>query len=154
MSVQGSIGTTLRVAVGAPATYDLAGIDTLQATATLVGEISSYGEYGGSGTVETHTPVDTGVVNKAIGVIDYGQLSLSIGKDATDDGQIMLKAGFDGDKARQRHTFIVTFPDGTREAFTGKISSFTTNPGSAGPFVAGTCNIELDNQVLALAAID
>lgn len=152
MAVQGSIGTTLEFfAATLPGTYDETGINALTG-GVLVGEIASYSEYGGSGTVETHTPVDTGIVNKAIGVIDYGQMSLSIGKDKTDAGQIALKDAFDGANARSIGTFVLTLPDNTREAFTGLISSFTTNPGTAGPFITGSCNVELNNAVLQLAA--
>lgn len=148
--IQGSIGVELLVAVGVPATYDEAGFDTVQATATLVGEIETISEFGGTATVETFAALADGKLRKAIGIIDYGQAALTLGKVKEDVGQALLKAGFDGANARKRHTAIVTYPNGEREAFTFLISSNTSNIGSAGPFIRASVNLELDDQVLEL----
>lgn len=150
--IQGSIGTSLKIVLGEPATYDEAGVNTLEATAIDVGFVETISEFGGTATVETFTALFDGIVRKAIGTIDYGQASVALGKVTADAGQVILSDGFDGANARQRHTAIVTYPDGEREAFTCLISSFTTNPGSAGPFIRGTVNLEIDNKVLELAA--
>ncbi len=148
--IQGNIGVTLLVALGVPATYDEAGFDTVQASAILVGEIETISEFGGTATVETFASLATGKLRKAVGIIDYGQAALTLGKVKEDVGQALLKSGFDGTNARQRHSAIVTYPDGEREAFTFLITSNTSNIGSAGPFIRASVNLELDDQVLEL----
>ena len=145
----GSIGTTAEIFLGAPATYDESGIDGLS-SGSLIGSISNHGEYGGSANVETFTPVDTGIVDKAVGSINYGSYAMTIGKDPDDTGQAALKSGFDGDNSRKLHTIVITKPNNYREAFTGFVTSFTTNITSAGPFITGAANFELNNKVLYL----
>lgn len=148
--LMGTIGTTLKIATGVPATYDEAGIDAVEATATLVGFVETMPEFGGTGTVETFAALSDGELRKAIGIFDYGQMSLTIGKVTEDAGQVILKDGFDGTASRQRHTAIVTLVDGSRLAFTCLISSNTTIISSAGPFLRATVNLEIDAKVLPL----
>lgn len=150
--IQGSIGTFVQFVLGAPTTYDQAGIDALVGL-QKVGRVSAITEYGGTGNVETFDDLETGIRKKAIGVIDYGNAALTIGSLSTDVGQIAMKDAFDGANARAQGTVVVTFPDGERDAFTCVISSFTKNPGSAGPFILRTGTFELDNKVLELPAL-
>lgn len=148
--IQGSIGVEMLVALGVPATYDEAGVNTIQATATLVGEVETISEFGGTATVETFASLATGELRKATGIIDYGEAALTLGKVKEDVGQALLKSGFDGANSRQRHTAIVTYPNGEREAFTFLVTSNTTNIGSAGPFIRASVNFAIDAKVLEL----
>lgn len=141
-----SLGTTLSVVLGAPATYDQAGFEAL--TFIEVGEASDIGEFGGESEVLTHTPIKTGVVNKVIGPTDYGTITAQGARAPTDAGQVAMKSGFDGENRGKRHSFEVRYFDGSVEYFTGKITSFTSNVGSASNIRNFGTNVAIDAQVL------
>src|SRR5690625_4861707 len=124
MAVDISLGTVIGVVAGIPATYDEAGFSAL--TFEEVGEVTSIGEYGGAGQVNTNIPLKTGIVNKRVGSYDYGDAALTITRDSGDDGQGALKDGFDGSEKGNEHSFEVKLSDGSTQYFTGVISSFTT----------------------------
>jgi len=148
MAVTTSLGTTISVVAGAPATYDEAGFGAL--TFVQAGEVTELGEFGGEAEVLTHTPIDTGIVNKFIGPIDYGALSLSMGRDLSDAGQALLKEGFDGTEKGNTHSFEVEYFDGGIEYFTGIITSYTSNVGSASNVRNASCNVALNNKVVVV----
>ncbi|MGB2063661.1 MAG: hypothetical protein ACPHUL_00810 [Marinomonas gallaica] len=150
--IQGNIGTTLKFVLGTPTTWDEAGVDVLEATATEVGFIETIGDFGGTATVETFTALVDGIVRKAIGTKDYGTASITLGRVEADVGQAALKSGFDGDNAGQRHTAIVTYKDGLREAFGCLVSSDTRSVGSAGPFIRAGVDLAIDTKVYGLTA--
>ena len=150
MAVDISLGTTIAVVAGEPATYNEAGFDDL--TYETIGEVTSIGEYGGSAQINTNIPLATGIVNKRAGSYDYGDAAMTITRDSGDGGQTALKDGFDGTKKGDVHSFEVTFPDGSLQYFTGVISSFTTNISDANSWTQASCNIAVTNQVLDVAA--
>jgi hypothetical protein len=150
MAVDISLGTTIGVVVGEPATYNEAGFDAL--VFAEVGEVTSIGEYGGSAQINTNIPLKTGVVNKRAGSYDYGDAAMTITRDSGDSGQTALKDGFDGTNKGDVHSFEVTFPDGSKQYFTGVISSFTTNISDANSWIQASCNIAITNQVIDVAA--
>lgn len=135
-----SQGTTIGVSATQPATEDIAGYAAL--TFTTIGEVTSFGESGGTATVTTFTPVDSGVVNKRKGSRDYGTMSLALASDISDAGQLLLKAGFDGAAVQTIHSFEVTDNAGNITYFMGLISSFTTVRGDANAIVSHNCNVE------------
>lgn len=145
-----TLGTTLGVVLGEPATFDEAGYAAL--TYQAVGEVGDLGEFGGTREVVTFTPVDTGVVAKRPGSIDYGEMTLQIARDAVDAGQIALQSGLDGTNAGEIHSFDVTDRTGAKLYFTGIISSFTYNAGSANTIFGGSCTINLTTKPIAVAA--
>ena len=141
VNVELSVGTIVSASAAQPATEDQTGYEAL--TYTVVGEITDIGESGGTAQITTFTPVNSGVVNKRKGSIDYGTMSLAIAKDAADTGQILLKAGFDGAQRNTVHSIKVQEPDsGDVAYFMGVISSFTTVRGDANAVIANNCNIE------------
>jgi len=146
MAIDISLGTTLGVVVGEPATYDASGFGAL--AYEEVGEVTNISEYGGSGQVNTNIPLKTGVVAKRIGSYDYGTATLTITRDSADAGQDDLKDGFDGSNKGKVHSFEVTLPNGDVQYFIGVISSYTTNVGDANTFTQSTCSIELTGQVI------
>jgi hypothetical protein len=146
MTVQSSLGTTIGLVLGEPTSYDTTGFDAL--TMIELGEVADLGEFGGESEIITHTPIKTGIVNKLIGPTDYGTLSAQMARVFTDAGQIAAKSGFDGTNRGKRHSFKVTYVDGGIEYFTGKITSFTSNVGSASAVRNAGVNIALDNKVI------
>ena len=145
-----TLGTTLSLFAGVPETFDDAGYAAL--TYTAVGEVGDLGEFGGTREVVTFTPVDTGIVAKRPGSIDYGQMSLQIARDAEDVGQIALQSAFDGAEAGNLHSFELVDRNGDTLFFTGIVSSFTYSAGSANTMFGGSCTIDLTSKPLPVAA--
>lgn len=143
-NVYTTLGTTLEIVPGAPATYDDTGFAAL--TYTAVGEVGDLGEFGGTREVVTFTPVDTGIVAKRPGSIDYGEMSLQIARDASDAGQTALQAGLDGAEAGNVHSVKLTDSEGNILYFTCIVSSFTYNAGSANTIFGGSCTLNLTNK--------
>ena len=150
MTVSVSTGTKYAVVVGAPATEDDAGYAAL--TFVDIGEVTDLPEYGPDVTVVTHEPLATGVTEKYKGFINYGSLSVGLGRDSTDAGQLILSAGVDGASKNDIHSFRTTFPDGSIHYYQGGVFSYTTNAGSANSVVASTAKIEINSKVLEVAA--
>jgi hypothetical protein len=148
MPVTTSLGTTISVVLGAPATYDAAGFGDLNYQE--VGEVSDIAEYGGESEIVTHTPLKTGIVNKLVGTTDYGTASVQFAKVFAETGQDAMKAGFDGANRGKVHSFEVTYFDGGKEYFTAIITSFKSNIGSASSVRMGSCNVALNNAVIAV----
>jgi len=146
-----TLGTVLSVVVGVPATYDAAGYQAL--TFAAVGEVGDLGEFGGTREVVTFTPVDTGIVAKRPGSIDYGQMTLQIARDATDTGQIALQSALDGAEAGNVHSFELVDRNGDTLFYTGIVSSFTYNAGSANTMFGGSCTIDLTSKPLPVEAV-
>lgn len=141
-----SVGTSISVAPEVPANYTLGGFGGLDYTE--VGEVQSIGEFGGTATITNFIPLKSGIVKKRKGSIDYGTAAMVIGELAGDEGQAMLKDGFDGPERNTVHSFKLVDQDGEVAYFTGVIASFTKNVGDANTVTTVSCNIELDNRVL------
>ncbi len=141
-----TLGTQLAVAVGAPATEDQPGYSAL--SYTDVAEVGDLGEFGGTREVVTFTPVDTGIVAKRPGSIDYGEMTLQIARDATDAGQTILQDALDGAEAGNIHSFRLTDRNNDVIYFAGIVSSFTYNAGSANTIFGGNVTVNLTNKPL------
>lgn len=146
MTVSVNTGTAYAVVAAEPATIDAAGFEAL--TFVDIGEVTDMPEYGPDVTVVTHEPLATGVTEKYKGFINYGSLSVGLGKDSADAGQVILKAAVDGTTKNDIHSFRTTFPDGTVHYYYGGVFSYTTNPGSANSIVASTAKIEINSTVV------
>lgn len=142
-----SVGATLGIVSGEPATYDSVGFAAL--TYTTVGEVTDIPEFGGSAQVVEHTPLDTGIVSKLVGSINYGssQVNLAVVSDA---GQDAVKSGFDGANARTTHSVHINHPDVGDIYFTAKITSDVINLGDANTVTSGSFTLELTNKVLVV----
>jgi hypothetical protein len=46
---------------------------------------------------------------------------------------------------------MVTLQDGTKQYFTGKVMSYTTNVGTSNQITAAACLIEIDNPIVEVA---
>jgi len=146
-----TLGTVLSVVSGVPATFTEAGYEAL--TYVAVGEVGDLGEFGGTREVVTFTPVSTGIVAKRPGSINYGQMSLQIGRDAADVGQIALQSALDGAESGNVHSFELVDRNGDKLFYTGIVSSFTYNAGSANTIFGGSCTVDLTSKPLAVEAV-
>jgi len=150
MTVDVSTGTKYAVVAAVPDTIDEAGFAAL--TFVDVGELTDLPEYGPDVTVVTHEPLATGVTEKYKGFINYGSLSIGLGRDSSDAGQAILSAGVDGDTKNDPHSFKTTFPNGDVHYYIGGVFSYTTNPGSANSIVAATAKIEINSTIIEVKA--
>lgn len=152
MTVQTSTGIVVSLVEGAPATYDQAGFEAL--SYTQLGEVTNIPEYGASAAVVEHNPLETGITEKFKGFTNYGSTSFELGRDGSDAGQALVAAATDPTDASFNSIFSVevAFSDGSKQYFTAKPFSYTTNPGAANSIVAATVQVEIINKVLEIAA--
>jgi hypothetical protein len=90
MAVRTTAGSTLKVSASAPATYNTAGYAAL--TWTSVGEVTDLGEFGREYTLVTHNPINNRITQKFKGSYNEGKMSLKLGLDTDDAGQVLMKA--------------------------------------------------------------
>lgn len=147
-----SVGLTVSVALGQPPTYDAAGFGDVSLTYAEVGEVASVPQFGGSGQVTEFIPIKTGVVDKRLGSINYGEATLPLAYVASDAGQQALQSGFDGANTRKVHSFKLSHPRLGNVFFTGAITSFSFNPGDANSIYQASATISVSSKPLAVAA--
>ena len=145
MAVQTTAGTTLSLIATAPATYDAAGFATLSTTMKEVGEIVDIGEWGREYNLVTHNPIGDRRTVKLKGSYNDGQIALQLGRDITDEGQLLLKAALDDDAD---YSFMITFQDGSIQYFGAKVMSYTTNGGGVDQVLGASVVIEISGDTI------
>ena len=145
-----SAGTIYSTSAAAPATYDAAGFALL--TFTPVAEVTDLGEYGPTYETVTHNPLDTRRTVKRKGTVNDGALTMQLGRDPSDAGQALLIDGVDGAGIDVVYSHKVVLQDGTIQYFTGQIYSYTTNVGSINQITGAAVTVELDNEIIEVAA--
>ena len=146
MTVQTSTGVLMGIVKGVPATYDQAGFEAL--TFVNVAEVTDIPEYGPTIQVVTHEPLATGVTEKYKGFINYGSVSVGLGYDISDAGQVILNEGADGTGKFDEHSVAITYPSGDVDYYTCKIFSYTKNPGTANSIVGSTALLEINTKIV------
>lgn len=146
MPTQTALGLTLAVSAGEPATYDIAGFAAL--TFIDVGDVETVPEFGGSSQVIEFINITTGLVQKFKGSFNAGSLSVNLGRDITDVGQIVLKDGA-VPTDNTVHSFSFTETGGDIIYVTGIVTSYTVNYSDANSVTKATVVLELDNQAIA-----
>ena len=119
MTVRTSAGTTLKVSASTPATFDATGYNAL--TMTTVGEVSDLGEFGREFNLVTFNPVGSRGVVKKKGSFNQGTMTIQMGLDTDDTGQILLKSASMSDAD---HSFLVTTQNGDKYYFQAQVMSF------------------------------
>lgn len=120
-----SVGTQMHVAVGAPATYDIAGYEAKDWI--KVGDVENVPAFGGTAQVPEFIPLETGVVDKGKGSINYGASSVPLRRAVTDAGQVALQSLFDGANRDEIASVKFTDADGGIIYCTSVVSGFTYN---------------------------
>jgi len=146
MALTEGIGGFLSVSAAAPATYDASGYGAL--TWTDVGEASEIPEFGAAYSPVTFTPLKTGIVNKFHGELNYGSITVPLGYDSADAGQIILLAAL---VSKNEISFRETRSDGTIRFISGKVMSFPRGQ-SVGSVNMASCNIEFTRADIEVAA--
>jgi hypothetical protein len=142
MAVRTSAGTTLRVTATAPATFNSSGYGTLFTASpvpALVGEVTDMGEFGREYALVTHQPIgDRGTV-KLKGSFNEGTMTMTLGLDTDDAGQILAKAAM---LATGNYSFRQTMPNGDIYYSRGLVTNFSSTPGDAGAITNASITIE------------
>jgi hypothetical protein len=147
LNAQSSAGTTISLSAALPATYDATGFAAL--TFTALGEVTNIGEFGKVYTLITHNPLATRKTEKLKGSYNNGSATLALAIDKDDAGQILANTAKDSDAA---HSVKVVYQDGSIDYFTALVMSFTTNIAGVDDILSGSINIELDNDIVDVAA--
>ena len=143
MAVQTSAGTTIGISAGLPATDDAAGYGAL--TFTPIGEVTDLGEYGKVFNLVTHNPIATRRTEKFKGSFNEGSISMGIGEDTSDAGQILLDTAVESDA---NFAFEITAQDGDIDYFQAKVMSKTVSVGSVDSIRTSTVQLEITSAII------
>ena len=146
MALTEGIGGFLSVSADTPETFDADGYAAL--TFTDVGEASEIPEFGAAYSANTFTPLKTGIVKKFHGELNYGSITIPLGYDSDDAGQIILR---DSLASKDEISFRETRSDGTVRYIMGKVMSFPRGQ-SVGSVNMASCNIEFTRADVEVAA--
>lgn len=149
MTVRTSAGTTIAVSASTPATFDGTGYAALSWTA--VGEVINLGEFGREYTVITHNPVGSRGTVKKKGSFNEGQISLQVGLDTDDAGQILLKAAAASDND---YSFRITTQNGDKYYFQAQVSSFKVGIGGVDDITSATINLEITSNSAGVGVVE
>ena len=147
MALTEGIGGFLSVSAATPATFDADGYVAL--SWTEVGGVSEIPEFGATYSAVTFTPLQTGIVDKFHGELNYGSITIPLAYDSADAGQIILLLSL---ASKNEISFRETRSDGTVRYIMGKVMSFLRGQ-SVGSVNMASCNIEFtraDVEVLPL----
>ena len=144
-----SSNTILSVSASLPATHDSTGFAAL--TYTAVSDVVDMGDFGPIYNEVKHIPISDGIVQKFKGSLDYGKMSMKLGRDADDAGQAILK-GATGLGSQLAIAFKVTFQDTSIQYFTARVMSYTTGVGSTDQIVGATVDVAITSAIVEVIA--
>lgn len=149
MTVRSSAGTSIGITSSAPATFNVAGYSAL--TFTNIGEVTDLGEFGREYNLITHNPLGTRGTVKLKGSFNEGSISLQLGLDTDDAGQILAKTASqsDGD-----YSFKVTTQNGDDYYFQAKVMSFKVGVGSVDSVTTATINLEITTSSTGVGVVE
>ncbi len=149
MTVRTSAGTTIHVSAGTPATFDSTGYAAL--TYTSVGEVTNLGEFGREYNLVTHNPVATRATVKKKGSYNEGSISLEVGLDTDDAGQILLKTASASDA---NHSFKITTQNGDVYYFQAQVMSFRVSVGGVDDITSASIMLELTSNSAGVGIVE
>jgi hypothetical protein len=138
MTVSTAAGATIGISATAPTAYTKTGWEA--ATFTTIGEITDLGEWGREYAKVEHKPLATRSTQKKKGSYDEGSVTLGLGLDSKDAGQILLKTASQSDSD---YYFKVTLQNGDMYFFPAQVMSFKTNVGSVDNIVNASVTLEV-----------
>ena len=154
MTVRTSAGTTLRISASAPATFDETGYNdlfTASPTPPIVGEITDLGEFGREFALVTHNPVGSRGTQKFKGSFNEGTMTLSLGLDTDDAGQIIAKTASLSDLD---FSFMVTTQNLDRYFFQAKVMSFKVGVGGVDQITTATVTLEITTNSVGVGIVE
>jgi len=149
MSVRSSAGTTLKISAATPATFDSAGYGAL--TFTNVAEITDLGEFGREYALITHNPIGSRGTVKKKGSFNEGTMTMKLGLDTDDAGQILMKAASLSDND---YSFLVTSQNGDKYYFQAQVMNFKVGLSTVDAITSASVNLELTSSSAGVGIIE
>lgn len=146
-NVRTTAGATIGISAAAPSTYDQVGFEAL--TFDTIAEVTDFGEFGRTYNLVTHNPVADRRTVKRKGSFNDGAVTLQLGRDDTDAGQIAANTALDSDDS---HYFVITTQSGSKLYFSAQVMSFTYSFGGVDTITGGAVTLEIDDDILRVAA--
>lgn len=138
-------GTAIAISAAAPATSDPTGYAAL--TYTEIGGVEQIGTIGAATNKVEFQPLK-GPKEKHKGSTDYGSLQPSLAHDSADAGQTLLRTAADPDNNAQ-YSFKVTYPDGQKRYFRGRVFGYPENIGNADSVIMASPTVEINTKVVS-----
>ena len=149
MAVRTSAGTTIATSAVVPATFDSTGYAAL--TYSPIGEVVDVGELGRVYTLVTHNPVGNRSTQKLTGSFNEGKITLQIGLDSADAGQVLLKAACVLDSL---YSFKMILQGGRIFYFQALVMSFKTSVGTVDNIIKATVELEISTSSTGVGIIE
>lgn len=149
MAVRSSAGTTIHLSAGTPATFNAAGYTAL--TFTAIGEVTDLGEFGREYSLITHNPIGSRGTVKLKGSFNEGSITMQLGLDTDDAGQILAKTASQSDAD---YSFKITTQNGDDYFFQAKVMSFKVNVGSVDSVTSATIMLELTTNSAGVGIVE
>jgi hypothetical protein len=143
-----SAGTTIGVSIAAPATQTAPGYTAL--TYTVVGGVESIPAFGALTAVNSFQPLN-GPQEKHKGPVNYGSLQIPMAYDRADAGQTIVRT-LAAPNNNAQGSFVVTFPNGDKRYFQGRVFGSQETPGSATNVLMITSTVEINTAVISVDA--
>ncbi len=144
MTSSTSAGTTIGISAAVPTTHDKTGFAAL--THTTIGGIESIPAFGAQVAVNSFQPLN-GPQDKHKGPVNYGSLQLPYAIDKADAGQILLNTAAEPTN-NALYSFVVTFPNGDKRYFRGRVFGAPETVGSATNVLMGNATVEITSTVV------
>lgn len=149
MAVKTSAGTILSTSAGVPSTFDSTGYGAL--TWTAIGEVTDLGELGREYTLVTHNPVGNRSTQKYKGSFNEGKMSLKIGFDFADAGQVLLKAALLLDTP---YAFKMVIQSGRIFYFQALVMQVKPNVGSVNNITTAAVELEITTSSTGIGIVE
>jgi hypothetical protein len=149
MPVFTSAGSVLRLSATAPATFNAAGYNAL--TYTTVGEVTDLGEFGREFALVTHNSIDNRATQKFKGSFNEGSLTIQLGLDTDDAGQILAKAATLADGL---YSVLITTQNLDKYYFQARVMSFKVAVGSVDSITTATMMLEISTSSTGVGIVE
>lgn len=149
MTVRTSAGTTIGISATVPASFNQAGYEAL--SFTTIGEVTDLGEFGREFALVTHNPLGSRGTVKKKGSFNEGSISMQLGLDTDDAGQILAKAASLSDND---YSFQVTTQNGDIYWFQAQVMSFKVNIGSVDQITTASVTLELTTNSAGVGVVE
>ena len=130
-------------------TFDTTGYNAV--VMTLVGEVTDLGEFGREYALVTFSPVGSRGVVKKKGNFNQGTMTIGLGLDTDDAGQILLKAA---SLADADYSFLVSTQNGDKYYFQAQVMSFKVNIGSVDQITTASVTLELTTNSAGVGVVE
>lgn len=149
MAVRTSAGTTIKLSAGIPATFNAAGYAAL--TWTAIGEVTDLGEFGREFNLVTHNPLGSRGTVKKKGSFNEGSITLQLGLDTDDAGQILAKTAHLSDND---YSFEIATQNGDKYYFQAQVMSFKVGVGGVDQITAATIMLEITTNSAGVGIVE